>query len=270
MYLEEELKELYSYFSNLYDENKMSHSFLIGNVVFDDIKEDLSIIINDFFVKSNMNIDENPDIFILKNDENIVSKDSIKDLLNNLNRTSQLHNAKVYIIENCEKMNDFACNALLKTLEEPPANVYAILLSSNINQVKDTIYSRCQKLFVSSSVDTKNNEENDEIANKLIDSIEKNGIKTISKNYDLYSIIDDRKQLLDILKNMLFKYKKSLDGLVKNIESDIINKNNDIEEISNKIIVINDNINRLENPLNKSLSIDRFVIEMWRCKNENN
>ena len=74
---------------------------------------------------------------------------------------------------------------------------------------------------------------------------------------------------VDILQNMLLKYKKSLDGLIKNVESDIINKNNNIEEISRKILVIDESISRLEIPLNKNLSIDRFIIEMWRCKNEN-
>ena len=264
------MKELYSYFNRLYSENKLSHAFLIGNVFYDDIEEELAMIINDFFVKSNMNINENPDVFILRNNEGIVSKDDIKELLVNLNKTSQFHNAKVYVIENSEKLNDFSCNALLKTLEEPPANVYAILLSSNMDDVKDTIYSRCQKIFVSSSASVKENtEELDEITDKIIDYIEKLEIKTISKKYDIYSIIEDRKMFVDILQNMLLKYKKSLDGLIKNVESDIINKNNNIEEISRKILVIDESISRLEIPLNKNLSIDRFIIEMWRCKNEN-
>lgn len=264
------MKELYSYFNRLYSENRLSHAFLIGNVLYDDIEEELALIINDFFVKSNMNINENPDVYILRNNEGIVSKDDIKELISNLNKTSQFHNAKVYVIENSEKLNDPACNSLLKTLEEPPANVYAILLSSNMDDVKDTIYSRCQRIFISSSASVKENtEELDEITNKIIDYIEKLEIKTISKKYDIYSIIEDRKMFIDILQNMLLKYKKSLDGLIKNVESDIINKNNNIEEISKKILVIDESISRLEIPLNKNLSIDRFIIEMWRCKNEN-
>lgn len=263
------MKDIYTYFDNLNKENKLSHSFLIGNVLYDDIKEELSEIINNFLIKSSMKIDDNPDVYILRDNEEIISKDDIKELISNINTTSQFHNAKVYIIENCEKLNDFACNALLKTLEEPPINVYAILLSSNIEDVKDTIYSRCQKIFVSSSVNSKRNEELAELTDKFISAIEKNGIKTISKNYELYSIIDDRKVLKDILNNMLYTYKESLDNLLNNNESDLININNSVEEISKKILIINDTISRLNIPLNKNLTIDRFIIEMWGCKNEN-
>mgnify|MGYP003295339278 CR=1 FL=1 len=57
--------------------------------------------------------------------------------------------------------------------------------------------------------------------------------------------------------------------VVKDIEeTNIIVNNNDIESISKKMIVINNNINRLNNNMNKNISIDRFIIEMWRCNNE--
>ncbi len=262
--------DLYNYFENLVKNNKLSHSFLIGNVFFDDIKEDFTKIVNNLLLKSSMKIEENPDVFILKNMNMDIGKDDIKELIENINKTSQFHNAKVYVIENCETLNDFACNALLKTLEEPPQNVYAILLSSNISDVKDTISSRCQKILVSSSVDQViQNEELIEISDKFIDYIEKDNINIIVKDNDIYSLISDRKCLIEVLKIMIYKYKESLDKLLNNEKNDIINKNNDINEISKKIIVINDNLNRLNVPLNKNLAIDRLIIEMWRCKNEN-
>ena len=79
-----------------------------------------------------------------------ITKDIIKDLLNKLSTTSQFNNNKVYIIDGVEKLNDFADNALLKTLEEPQANIYAFLITNNINSVKPTISSRCQKLYLNS------------------------------------------------------------------------------------------------------------------------
>ena len=261
------MKKIYSYFDNLNKENKLSHSFLIGNVFYDDVKEELSEVVNKIMINSKMNIEENPDVYILR--ENDVTKDNIKELISNLNKTSQFHNAKVYIIENAEKMNEPSCNALLKILEEPPENVYAILLSSNINDVKDTIYSRCQKLFISASINmNEDDEEIDKISDDLIDLIEEKGIKTIYENYDIYSIIEDRKMFQKILKNILYKYKDGLDCLLNNKES-VTSRHNNINEISKKILVINDSINRLDFPLNKNLMIDRFIIEMWRCKDEN-
>ena len=264
------MDKLLTYFDNLYEMNKISHSYLIGNVFYDDIKDELSNVISKYFIKSLNNIENNPDIIILKDDESGIKKDDIKDLISQVNNTSQFNDCKIYIIENTEKLNDFACNALLKTLEEPPENVYAFLLSSNIDDVKDTIYSRCQKIFVSSTTSTQiEDEEINRMTDKLIDEIENNKLKVISKNYDLYSIISDRNIFISILINMLYKYNESLKNKIKGDNKSIICKNNSLEEISKKIIVINDDINLLRYPVNKNLMIDRFIIEMWRCENEN-
>ncbi len=50
---------------------------------------------------------------------------------------------KVYIVENAEKMNPQAQNALLKTLEEPPEYGVILLLTNNASALLDTIRSRC-------------------------------------------------------------------------------------------------------------------------------
>lgn len=48
----------------------------------------------------------------------------------------------VFILRNAEDLSQGAANALLKTLEEPPANVHFILLTSRPNRLLDTIRSR--------------------------------------------------------------------------------------------------------------------------------
>ncbi len=53
---------------------------------------------------------------------------------------------KIYIINEAEKMTPSAQNAILKTLEEPPAYAVIILLVSNINALLPTILSRCVTL----------------------------------------------------------------------------------------------------------------------------
>ena len=53
---------------------------------------------------------------------------------------------KIYIIEEAEKMNPQAQNALLKTLEEPPEYAVIILLTVNASGLLDTIRSRCIQL----------------------------------------------------------------------------------------------------------------------------
>ena len=50
---------------------------------------------------------------------------------------------KIYIINEAEKMTVQAQNALLKTLEEPPAYVVILLLTTNVDAMLQTIQSRC-------------------------------------------------------------------------------------------------------------------------------
>ncbi len=53
---------------------------------------------------------------------------------------------KIYIIPEADKMTPQAQNALLKTIEEPPAYVVIMLLTENIDSLLPTIQSRCIKL----------------------------------------------------------------------------------------------------------------------------
>ena len=254
---------LESYFNNLNDNNLMTQSFLIGNILFDDIKDSLLKVIQKVIFKTDNSYENNPDVILLGANP---SKDDIKELIKNLSTTSQFNNAKVYIIDQAEKLNDFACNALLKTLEEPQSNIYAFLLTTNIDMVLPTISSRCQKIFISSGNIIDVNEDYLELSNEIINDIETLGFKTISSKTNIYNDINERDTFKRILVNILCEYEKHLKMLIKGEkEENIIFNNNDIERISKKILVISDNINRLDSPLNKALSIDRFIIEMWRC-----
>ncbi|HVY35735.1 MAG TPA: DNA polymerase III subunit gamma/tau [Candidatus Paceibacterota bacterium] len=51
---------------------------------------------------------------------------------------------KVYIIDEVHMLSSHAFNALLKTLEEPPAHVIFILATTELDKVPETILSRCQ------------------------------------------------------------------------------------------------------------------------------
>ena len=259
------------YFEKLNEEDKLTQAFLIGNVLFDDIKNEINEVLQKYIFNNNIdNLKDNPDVYILKQDETNITKDIIKDLLNKLSTTSQFNNKKVYIIDKTEYLSDTIFNAILKTLEEPKEGIYAILISNNIDAVKPTIISRCQKIFLTSSSDKLEfTEELEEITTDLINSIEENGTKTIVKNYKMYNIINDRDKFIQVLKTMMNEYHKVLKSIIEEKEEEFLNKkileNNNLSSILNKMLVIDNTINLMQNYLNKNLSIDRFIIEMWRC-----
>ena len=259
------------YFEKLNEEDKLTQAFLIGNVLFDDIKNEINEVLQKYIFNNNIdNLKDNPDVYILKQDETNITKDIIKDLLNKLSTTSQFNNKKVYIIDKTEYLSDTIFNAILKTLEEPKEGIYAILISNNIDAVKPTIISRCQKIFLTSSSDKLEfTEELEEITTDLINSIEENGPKTIAKNYKMYNIINYRDKFIQVLKTMMNEYHKVLKSIIEEKEEEFLNKkileNNNLSSILNKMLVIDNTINLMQNYLNKNLSIDRFIIEMWRC-----
>ncbi|MFH1092856.1 MAG: hypothetical protein V1739_01720 [Candidatus Omnitrophota bacterium] len=53
---------------------------------------------------------------------------------------------KVFIIQDAERLNQAAANALLKTLEEPPAGVVLILITASVSQLPLTVVSRCGRI----------------------------------------------------------------------------------------------------------------------------
>ena len=55
-------------------------------------------------------------------------------------------NHRVFIIEGAEHLNEESANCLLKTLEEPPAGVVIVLLTTNEDRLLPTIVSRCQRV----------------------------------------------------------------------------------------------------------------------------
>ncbi len=89
-----------------------------------------------------------PDIIYLQHEKpNIISVDEIRTQVNNdIAIKPYSSERKVYIIDEAEKMNVQAQNALLKTLEEPPAYATILLLTTNLEGMLQTIRSRCVTL----------------------------------------------------------------------------------------------------------------------------
>ena len=72
--------------------------------------------------------------------------DEIRDIRDKVNILPVASKYKVYIIDEVHMLTKEAFNALLKTLEEPPAHVIFILATTESHKVPETILSRCVKL----------------------------------------------------------------------------------------------------------------------------
>ncbi len=71
--------------------------------------------------------------------------DNIRDLREEANFTPANAKFRVYIIDEVHMLSIGAFNALLKTLEEPPAHVIFILATTEVHKLPSTILSRCQR-----------------------------------------------------------------------------------------------------------------------------
>lgn len=91
-------------------------------------------------------INENKSLDIIEIDAaSNTGVDNIRELRETISLPPTALKYKVYIIDEVHMLSTGAFNALLKTLEEPPAHVIFILATTEIHKVPATILSRCQR-----------------------------------------------------------------------------------------------------------------------------
>ena len=71
--------------------------------------------------------------------------DNIRDIRDEVVYSPSLLKYRVYIVDEVHMLSGSAFNALLKTLEEPPAHVVFILATTELHKLPATIISRCQR-----------------------------------------------------------------------------------------------------------------------------
>lgn len=92
--------------------------------------------------------DAHPDFFAvgLEEEKQSILIDQIRALSERLALSSQYGSYRIGLIDPADRMNSAAANALLKTLEEPPAGVVLLLTASRPSRLPATIRSRCQQV----------------------------------------------------------------------------------------------------------------------------
>ena len=167
--------------------------------------------------------------------------DEIRELKNKISFVPAELKYKVYIIDEVHMLSTGAFNALLKTLEEPPAHVIFILATTELQKVPATIISRCQTLEFKKIDDQSMNKKLSEICEKEKIKIDDSGINEIIRNSN--GGLRDAIGLLE--KANSFTNKKIDSDVIKeisgNVSSDELKeffenfKENKVEELLDKI-----------------------------------
>ncbi len=273
---EEIINKFDSIISKYIKKNQVNHAYLIET----NCSEKLllaKIMINKIlsFDSNNTYNDliNNGDLIIIDEESSTIKADSIELIKERFKTTSLLNSKRIYIINNAEKLNNYASNKLLKFLEEPEQNIVAILITENKNNLIETIISRC--FSIRFFIRDNNCNYDDDYVDKLFDfvmNIEENKEKAIAfQNKNNNDYISDRNLLKRFLNDLLLIYDDIMyykicgkcNIFIKKI--DIIKKiceDNNIEDLNRKINSINNCIDRLKYNPNIKLLIDKLIILM--------
>ena len=188
-----------------------------------------------------------PDIEVINKENGNIKIDEIRQIIYSAIESSYNSLKKIFILSGIDQIRKESSNALLKILEEPPQNVYFILLSRKLN-ILSTIKSRTVKFYLESSTNEElgvskeeyyffdGNEKNLKIWKKLgyslleYEGIVRNyeiALENIVKNGQSEDIESEEEKIINIV-----KYIKSIEYLCKQVR---YMKQSEIFLIVNKI-----------------------------------
>jgi DNA polymerase-3 subunit delta' len=87
-----------------------------------------------------------PDVFSVEADGQFIRIDAIREIQEQMKCKPLEARRRVFVIDDADKMNDQAANALLKILEEPSPSNILILVTARPYSMPSTIISRCQHM----------------------------------------------------------------------------------------------------------------------------
>ena len=277
------------------ENGKISHSYLfvgnkgIGKFLFAKEFSKAILCTNDNYSKPcdqcksclEFNNDNHPDFYYIGlKDESSIKIETIRKMQSKVQELPIVSKKKVYVIDDSEYMTKEAQNCLLKTIEEPPEFVTVILITSNENQILNTIKSRCLKIYF------QNIEDN--ILKQYLESVQ--GFQNISSNsLRAYNgsigkalLIHSKKEQYAILEKVfnnvenyhlteainelevLYKNKESIQEMLDYINVILLNK----AEENIKYLDYIDEVERVKKKIalnsNYDMSIDSLLFSIWK------
>ncbi len=230
-------EENIKYLSNVIDENKLSHAFLVESNNYEDVMNSVFKLFSEKKMIFNIDdIENNISVRILRPIDNLIDKDQILNLQEFLSTMSFDGYYKLFFILNAGLMNEQSVNKLLKVLEEPNEKVVGFLISDNSNELLPTLISRCQVL--KNDIDANNVEVDEDIFNNLC--------KFKNFNFEDYIKFKVVVSKLDkvVINNLFLKYLAYLDN-----ENDIF------------YLKVNDFLNNIRYNVNIDLALDKLYFE---------
>jgi len=91
-----------------------------------------------------VNSSNHADVIVVEPAGEVIKIDQVRELQRRLHYRPLEGGKRACILDSADSLNDAASNALLKTLEEPPAETHLFLITSRPHQLLPTILSRCQ------------------------------------------------------------------------------------------------------------------------------
>lgn len=230
-------EENIKYLSNVIDENKLSHAFLVESNNYEDVMNSVfKLFLEKKLIFNIDDIENNISVRILRPIDNLIDKDQILNLQEFLSTMSFDGYYKLFFILNAGLMNEQSVNKLLKVLEEPNEKVVGFLISDNSNELFPTLISRCQVL--KNDIDASNVEVDEDIFNNLC--------KFKNFNFEDYIKFKVVVSKLDkiVINNLFLKYLAYLDN-----ENDIF------------YLKVNDFLNNIRYNVNIDLALDKLYFE---------
>lgn len=230
-------EENIKYLSNVIDENKLSHAFLVESNNYEDVMNSVfKLFLEKKMIFNIDDIENNISVRILRPIDNLIDKDQILNLQEFLSTMSFDGYYKLFFILNAGLMNEQSVNKLLKVLEEPNEKVVGFLISDNSNELLPTLISRCQVL--KNDIDASNVEVDEDIFNNLC--------KFKNFNFEDYIKFKVVVSKLDkvVINNLFLKYLAYLDN-----ENDIF------------YLKVNNFLNNIRYNVNIDLALDKLYFE---------
>ena len=237
------------------------------------------------------------EIKIIESESSVIKKEQLLDLQNEFSTSAIEGNNRIYIIKDCDKMNKYAANSLLKFLEEPLPGIIAILMTNNINKVISTIISRCQLIRLNNTLVFNNNslenfaficcDNKDDVINFISDKsngelvlnvinfisyFEENGLDILLHMKKMwYNNVQSRDECILAFKILVYfyfdilKYKINNHDLLFIEQMNVIKKissNNSIKQIIDKVNIFQYGYEMVLSNLNVNLLLDDIIIRL--------